>query len=76
MPLARSPSAHSHSYGSVYEAIALEGNSLHMDTGARVAIKVVRNAAKDFPAVNAKRVLREICILRNFRHPNSTSSLF
>ncbi len=58
------------SYGFVYEATALPGNALQIEAGARLAIKVVRNVLSGYGAINAKRMLREICILRNLDHVN------
>jgi mitogen-activated protein kinase 1/3 len=49
------------SYGMVCEA-------LHVPTGERVAIKQMKNVFED--AVDCKRLLREISILRYLQHPN------
>ena len=49
------------SYGMVCEAV-------HVPTGERVAIKQMKNVFED--AVDCKRLLREISILRYLHHPN------
>jgi serine/threonine protein kinase len=57
------------SYGSVFEAIALEGNCLHVPANTHLAIKLVRGVLSG-SGITAKRLLREVALLRNFEHTN------